>query len=174
MQTDARLGLAPGRSSKEGTTTMAAKGKSKDGLGPVLEFMRLLWSVDHRLQSTSKRMEARLGVTGPQRLVVRIVGRFPNISAGEIADVLQIHPSTLTGILRRLEARGALARTADPDDGRRALLKLTRVGEEIDATKDGTVEAAVTRALATTTDDQLGATRAVLGAIAAELEKDLS
>lgn len=151
---------------------MAAR--RNDSLGPVLDFMRLLWGVDHRLQSTSKRMEARLGVTGPQRLVVRIVGRYPNISAGEIADVLQIHPSTLTGILRRLEARGALVRTADPDDGRRALLRLTEVGEQIDATKDGTVEAAVTRALAATNDGDLAATRAVLGAIAAELEKDLT
>lgn len=144
-----------------------------DGLGPVLDFMRLLWSVDHRLQSTSKRMEARMGVTGPQRLVVRIVGRFPGISAGELADVLQIHPSTLTGILRRLEARGALARQPDPDDGRRALLRLTTVGEQIDQNTDRTVEAAVTRALHAVSAEQLAATRAVLGAIAAELERDL-
>jgi hypothetical protein len=69
-------------------------------LGKVLDFMRLLWSVDHGLQSLSKRMDARLGVTGPQRLVIRIVGRFPGISPGEIADILKVHKSTLTVQLR--------------------------------------------------------------------------
>src|SRR6185369_8261571 len=63
-------------------------------LSGTLEFMRLLWAVDHALQSTSKRMEQKFGVTGPQRLVIRIVGQFPRASAGEIARILQIHPST--------------------------------------------------------------------------------
>src|SRR5206468_4578402 len=64
-------------------------------LGAVLDFMRLLWAVDHALQSASKRMEATFGVTGPQRLVVRIVGRFPGIAAGRVAQILHVHPSTL-------------------------------------------------------------------------------
>ena len=49
------------------------------GLDPVLDFMRLLWSVEHGLQSTSKRMEATLGITGPQRLVLRIVTARPGL-----------------------------------------------------------------------------------------------
>src|SRR6185436_8768825 len=85
-------------------------------LGAVLDFMRLLWAVDHALQSASKRMEATHGVTGPQRLVVRIVGRFPGIAAGRIAEILHVHPSTLTGILKRLEQRQILTRRSDPRD----------------------------------------------------------
>src|SRR2546430_1703441 len=77
-------------------------------LGPVLDFMRLLWSVDHSLQSVSKRMEGTLGVTGPQRVVIRMVGQFPSISAGDVAALLHIHPSTLTGVLKRLVARRIL------------------------------------------------------------------
>src|SRR5437868_13871614 len=100
-----------------------------DQLGPVLEFMKQLWAVDHGLQSVSKRMEARFGITGPQRLVVRIVGRFPGISAGALAEVLHVHPSTLTGVLRRLETRGMLLRRADPKDARRALFGLTPRGQ---------------------------------------------
>src|SRR5512146_1996532 len=68
-------------------------------LGDVLEFMRLIWGISHGLQSTSKRMEAQLGITGPQRLVVRIVGRCPGVSARELAHTLHLHPSTLTGVL---------------------------------------------------------------------------
>src|ERR687888_5890 len=69
-------------------------------LGPVLDFMQRLWAVAHELQSISKRMDAHLGVTGPQRLVVRILGRRPGLSAGELAAILHLHPSTLTGVLR--------------------------------------------------------------------------
>src|SRR5512138_2780455 len=116
-------------------------------LGPVLEFMRALWALDHAFQSASKRMETRLGVTAPQRLVVRIVGRFPRISAGECAGILHVHPSTLTGVLKRLEARGMIVRSADPKDGRRALLALTARGRELDALRTETVESAVRRVL---------------------------
>src|SRR3954465_6219547 len=85
-------------------------------LGAVLDFMRLLWAVDHALQSTSKRMESAFGLTGPQRLGVRLVGRFPGIAAGRIAGILHVHPSTLTGVLKRLESRGVLQRRPDPRD----------------------------------------------------------
>src|SRR5437762_12214338 len=106
-------------------------------LGAVLDFMRLLWAVDHSLQSASKRMESAFGITGPQRLVVRIVGRFPGISAGGLADILHVHPSTLTGILRRLEMRGVLQRRGDPNDGRRALFTLTNRGKKVDTLRTG-------------------------------------
>jgi DNA-binding MarR family transcriptional regulator len=116
-------------------------------LGPVLDFMRALWALDHSLQSASKRMEAQLGVTAPQRLVIRIVGRFPGISAGEVSEILHLHPSTLTGVLKRLEQRGLVARRADPGDARRALLDLTAQGRDVDGLRSGTVESAVRRAL---------------------------
>jgi len=127
----------------KGSREAAPAGK----LGPVLQFMRLLWGLDHGLQTASKRMEARLGVTGPQRLVLRLVGRFPGISAGELARLQQIHPSTLTGILRRLQARKLLRRQPDAADARRALLFLTPKGAKVNGRKAATVEEAVERTL---------------------------
>lgn len=141
-------------------------------LGEVLEFMRLLWAVDHALQSTSKRMEVSLGVTGPQRLVIRIVGRFPQISAGELADVLHIHPSTLTGVLKRLETRGIIDRKADSGDARRALFSLTAKGKEVDALRNGTVEATVRKALAKIPARKVVAARDVLQELADTLLED--
>ena len=145
-----------------------SKPEGADQLGPVLEFMKLLWALDHGLQSVSKRMEARFGITGPQRLVVRIVGRFPGISAGALAEVLHVHPSTLTGVLRRLEARGMLLRSADPRDARRALFGLTPRGRKMDTLRTGTVEQGVRRVLSRLPDDVAAAER-ILSALAAEL-----
>lgn len=141
-------------------------------LGEVLEFMRLLWAVDHALQSTSKRMEVSLGVTGPQRLVIRIVGRFPQISAGELADVLHIHPSTLTGVLKRLESRGIIDRKIDSGDARRALFSLTAKGKEVDALRNGTVEATVRKALSKIPARKVVAARDVLHELANTLLED--
>ena len=39
--------------------------------------MRVVWALDHALQKTSKRMETTtLGITAPQRFVIRILRRF--------------------------------------------------------------------------------------------------
>jgi MarR family transcriptional regulator, organic hydroperoxide resistance regulator len=146
-------------------------GEELPPLGDVLEFMRVLWAVDHGLQSTSKRMETSMGVTGPQRLVIRIVGRFPGIAAGQLARVLHVHPSTLTGILKRLEQRGIVSRQADPADARRALLHLTARGRELDQTKSGTVESGVRRALARVPPDKVKTAREVLVLLGEELTK---
>jgi len=138
-------------------------------MGDVLELMHLLWALDHGLQTTSKRMAVSLGVTGPQRLVIRIVGRFPNISAGALADNLCLHPSTLTGILQRLKSRGILISKQDPDDGRRTLLSLTKKGLAHNSVHVGTVEAAVRRALSKISRRKISLAREVLKMLSAEL-----
>jgi DNA-binding MarR family transcriptional regulator len=138
-------------------------------LGAVLDFMRLLWAVDHSLQSASKRMESTFGVTGPQRLVVRIVGRFPGIAAGRVAEILHVHPSTLTGILKRLESRGILQRRSDPRDARRALFGLTPKGRKLDTLRTGLVEQAVRRVL-TSEPQKVASAQEVLAALSTELD----
>jgi DNA-binding MarR family transcriptional regulator len=141
-------------------------------LGEVLDFMRLLWQVDHALQRRSKRMEATLGLTGPQRLVVRIVGRFPGIPAGHLARLLHVHPSTLTGVLKRLEGQRVLRKRMDPRDGRRVLLSLTEQGRTLDVAADGTVESAIERVLGEAPPERLQAAREVLAALATSLDAD--
>src|SRR5256885_15705687 len=98
-----------------------AQAEQSDQLGPILEFMKLLWAVDHALQSSSKRMEATFGITGPQQLVVRIVGRFPGNSPGARADGRLLPPSARAAALRPLGQPAALPRPLRPLDRRRAL-----------------------------------------------------
>jgi DNA-binding MarR family transcriptional regulator len=99
----------------------------------VLQFMQLLWAVDHGLQRASKGMLRRLGVTGPQRLALRLIGQFPSISAGDLAALLHVHPSTLTGILARLLEQQLILRAVDTRDARRSVLRLSRRGMRVDA-----------------------------------------
>jgi MarR family transcriptional regulator, organic hydroperoxide resistance regulator len=141
-------------------------------VGDAIGFLRLIWAVDHALQRRSKSMAATLGVTGPQRLVIRIIGRFPSIHSKQLADLLHLHPSSLTPILKRLERRGLVLRWSDERDRRRWLLGLTRKGQALNRDTPGTVEAAVQRILKTTTRKDLDVTRAVLGKLARALESD--
>ena len=116
-------------------------------LPDALSFMQVLWAVVHALDRTSKRMTSELGVTGPQRLVLRVVGLRPGISAGELAATLHVHPSTLTGVLQRLVEQRLVSREAYETDRRRVVLHLTARGALINRITRGTVEAGVTRAL---------------------------
>jgi DNA-binding MarR family transcriptional regulator len=138
-------------------------------LGQVLSFMQLLWAIDHGLNRTSKDMEVALGVTGPQRLVLRIVGRYPGIAAGEVAAILHLHPSTLTGVLRRLEARGLLRRGVHPADARRTVLRLSTEGRRLNRRWSGTVEAAVRRTLGRLSPSQRAAAQEALRLLGKEL-----
>ncbi len=141
-------------------------------LSSALAFMQVMWALVHALDARSKRMAQRLGVTGPQRLVLRIVGARPKISAGAVAKTLRLHPSSLTGVLRRLEERGMLVRKADPKDARRALLSLAKPGAAINGKRAGTVEAAVSRAIARLGERELGVAQRVLETLIEELERD--
>jgi DNA-binding MarR family transcriptional regulator len=138
----------------------------------VLEFMRLIWRLDHALQKTSKRMRARVGVTGPQRLAIRLIARFPGIPPGQLAELLHVHPSTLTGVLKRLERQGLIKRRPDPRDGRRAFLGITQKGRRVDAASTGTVEAAVQRVISLNPELKLEHARQVLSELADALSLD--
>jgi MarR family transcriptional regulator, organic hydroperoxide resistance regulator len=142
------------------------------GLDPVLDFMRLLWGIEHHLQSVSKRMEASLGITGPQRLVLRVVSRFPGLSAGELARVVHLHPSTMTGILQRLVRKGLLSRDRDPEDSRRVRLHVRPEARAFTRRSHGTVEAAIASVLTRVSAQQVRHSRLVLIAVAAALEED--
>jgi DNA-binding MarR family transcriptional regulator len=137
----------------------------------VLQFLQLLWAIVHGLQKHSKAMQSDLGVTGPQRLVIRVVGLFPGVSAGALASILHVHPSTLTGVLQRLGDQGMLRRVADAEDRRVSLFWLTPRGSRINALRRGTVEATVVEALKAVSPRDRAVTQRVLAAIAQRLKE---
>ena len=141
-------------------------------LSDTLQFMQMLWALMGVLDRTSKHMAIRIGVTGPQRLVLRLAGLRPGVSAGELAATLHVHPSTLTGVLQRLVQQRLLVRRAYARDRRRAMVQLTARGARINSARTGTVEAAVSRALARVTARDRAACWRVLDALVRELDRE--
>jgi MarR family transcriptional regulator, organic hydroperoxide resistance regulator len=141
-------------------------------LSGSLRFLRTLWAVDHGLRSMSKHMLSELGLTGPQRFVLRMLGRLPQIMPSELAELLHLDRGTVSGIVERLVEQQLVLRHAHPHDGRSVLLQLSARGKLFDRDAPGTVEACVRRALASVPAAKVEATIEVLEALARELKRE--
>src|SRR5687768_1035422 len=111
-------------------------------LGPTVEFMRSLWRLNHSIEQLSRKMETTWGVTAQQRLIIRCVGAYPGMTAGQLARQFHLDQGTVSATLGRLERKGLLERRRAQRDRRRLTLGLTASGREVDRVA-GSVERAV-------------------------------
>lgn len=135
-------------------------------LGEPLEFMRLLWGLNHALEVTSAKMSTDIGVTASQRMMIRVAGRFPKIAAGQLAELLCVDAGTISTALARLEGRGIIKRERPQADRRRVSVELTPEGRILDVPAPNTVESAVLKLLEQLPEDQVAAARNVLRTLA--------
>ncbi|MBS2017479.1 MAG: winged helix-turn-helix transcriptional regulator [Deltaproteobacteria bacterium] len=140
-------------------------------LGPALDFMRRIAELNHALERVSSRMDRTLGVTAQQRLILRCVGKYPGITAGQLATILHLDPGTISASLRRLVERRLVDRRDDPRDKRRVVLGLTPEGRDLDRPTAGTVEDAVQRLLDTTDETDMARAATVLTKLSHLLER---
>lgn len=138
----------------------------------VLQFMRLIWAVDHELERCSKRMEATHGLTIGQRMTLLLIGRYPEASATELAALMHVHRGTLSGMLKRLAAAGFIARRGHQGDARRFVLSLTAKGVAANRRRAGTFESAAHDVLRTHAPSEIRAAERVLAGLSARLSAD--
>jgi DNA-binding MarR family transcriptional regulator len=105
-----------------------------------LDFLRRLWSLDNALDSASKRMIRSLGISGPQRMVLRLVSGAGEMGPTQIADAMLHHPATISALLKRLEHAGYIERRGSEADRRRTVVVVTDRGRELGLKTEGTIE----------------------------------
>ena len=66
-----------------------------------------------------------------EALVLLTFSRRGSLPLGKMGERLQVHPTSVTSIVRRLEAAGLVLRTPHPDDGRAVLCEITQEGREL-------------------------------------------
>jgi DNA-binding MarR family transcriptional regulator len=71
------------------------------------------------------------GITPVQYAVLQTVSNQPGIDQRTLAGAIAFDTSTIAGVIDRLEARGWLVRTVDPDDKRVRRLALTADGDAL-------------------------------------------
>jgi DNA-binding MarR family transcriptional regulator len=135
----------------------------------VLQFMRVIWALDHELERVSKRMEASHGLTIAQRMTLLLIGRQPDASAAQLAALMHVHAGTMSGILKRLEAGGFIARSGHESDARRHVLTVTPRGLKANRERRGTFENTIRELLAASPASEIAATERVLTRLAALL-----
>ena len=90
-----------------------------------------LYSANMAVQRAYKPLLDRMGITYPQFLVLNLLWHDGQQNVGGLAEQLALESSTLTPLLKRLEAAGLVTRTRNPKNEREVLIETTPEGEKL-------------------------------------------
>jgi len=93
------------------------------------------------------------------------VGQLGPLTPAQLARVLHLHPSSVTRLIRKLEERRFIRRTAHPAYRGRFLLALGSRGGRVERLHAGTVESAIRSALRSASAADVQAARRVLALV---------
>ncbi len=95
----------------------------------LIKIRKIVRSIDIE----SKKIQKDYGVSIPQVLCLNFLHESPNYQStqGEIRKFLNLNPSTVSGIINRLEKKGLLARLPKLGDKRVVNIALTSAGDKL-------------------------------------------
>lgn len=82
-------------------------------------------------QAIATRYAQRFGIGVTEWRVVAVLGRYPDLSAGEVAARTAMDKVAVSRAVARLLERGLVQRDTHGDDRRRSVLALSRSGQRI-------------------------------------------
>lgn len=105
---------------------------SKDDLLQLEKFLCFsVYSASHAFNRIYKPLLDGLGLTYPQYLVMVALWQEDDQSVRSIGEKMYLESSTLTPLLKRLEAAGLVSRKRDPKDERSVRVNLTEDGQAL-------------------------------------------
>ncbi|MFH8805385.1 MarR family winged helix-turn-helix transcriptional regulator [Streptomyces sp. NPDC017936] len=90
-----------------------------------------LYAASRAVTARYRPLLDELGLTYPQYLVMLVLWDQDSISVRDLGAALQLESSTLSPLLKRLEASGLLRRERRPDDERSVAIRLTDAGARL-------------------------------------------
>jgi DNA-binding MarR family transcriptional regulator len=112
-----------------GFGSSAASGEDRLSLDSFLCFA--VYSAEHAFNQFYRPLLDAIGLTYPQYLVMVALWTENDQTVKALGEKLLLDSSTLTPLLKRLEASGHLTRSRDPDDERQVRLRLTASGRAL-------------------------------------------
>ncbi|HGX7540869.1 TPA: MarR family winged helix-turn-helix transcriptional regulator [Acinetobacter baumannii] len=91
----------------------------------------LIYSTNLALNQLYRKLLTPLGITYPQYLVLLVLWEKDEITVSEIGSKLFLESSTLTPILKKLEALQLLNRTRSKEDERQVIITLSEKGKKL-------------------------------------------
>lgn len=83
------------------------------------------------LELFSKEVDVKYHLTAPQLWALWELGKDGPLSLKDLSARIQLHPSTVVGVVDRLESKGFVTRKTDSADRRRVKLSLTSAGRAL-------------------------------------------
>lgn len=112
-----------------GPATIRRRGaRSELAIQKVMDDVRRIF---RRVDALSRRAERVTGLTGPQLWVLRTLREMGVVDVPTLARRMGLHPSTLDGMLERLESKGLVERRRPRRTAGRPRVALTAKGEYI-------------------------------------------
>jgi DNA-binding MarR family transcriptional regulator len=97
----------------------------------IFETMQSLRRIFKALQNFSHEVSTKFGITGPQLWVLKTIYQNGSLPLGELSKKMYMHPSTITGVVDRLEKKGYVSRDRDQVDRRVVKVQLTLKGKRL-------------------------------------------
>lgn len=91
----------------------------------------LIYSTNLALNQLYRKLLTPIGITYPQYLVMLVLWEKDEITVSEIGSKLFLESSTLTPILKKLEALQLLNRTRSKEDERQVIITLSEKGKKL-------------------------------------------
>ena len=124
--------------------------RANTGLDQRLESMRILRAVRRIIRAAdieSRKLAAKHQITSPQLVSLMAIVEAGRTTAIEVAGRVHLDPSTLVGVLDRLQAKGLIQRERDSDDRRQVWIVATDAGRKVAARTPFPLQHATERAL---------------------------
>jgi DNA-binding MarR family transcriptional regulator len=99
-----------------------------DGFASHEEVLVTLRQIIRRIDLHSRRLVQMHGLTGPQLIILKELGRAEEMPVGQLARLINLSHPTVTTILDRLEKRGLISRNRSAADKRRVMVSITEPG----------------------------------------------
>ena len=97
----------------------------------ISETMQSLRRIIKSLQDYSQTVYSHFGITGPQLWVLKTLHQNDSLPLGELSKGMYLNPSTITGVVDRLERKGLVSRGRNEKDRRVVKVQLTPKGTEL-------------------------------------------
>jgi len=97
----------------------------------ISEIMQSLRQIFRAIQDYSQEVSKEFGITGPQLWALKIISADGRLSLGELTQKMYLHPSTVSGVVDRLEKKGYVARDRGRKDRRVVTVHLTPEGKKL-------------------------------------------
>jgi DNA-binding MarR family transcriptional regulator len=115
-----------------------------------------LYAASRAVTTRYRPLLDELGLTYPQYLVMLVLWEQDSVSVSDLGAALHLDSSTLSPLLKRLEAGGLLRRERRPEDERSVAVRLTEAGIEL-RDKARTVPVAIGQAMGLTAEQDTAA-----------------